>query len=133
MGHDSPAELNPRTNHYEFLGPPGALLISLGVPIMTYLLYFGCSEQSGGCPPPLDSIPVRVKSFFDDATWWKALWDSEAMLIYLAWYAFCVLAWLILPGEAVEGTKLRTGGTIKYKCNGELVKPHSLTANPDGV
>jgi hypothetical protein len=84
---------------------------------MTYLLYFGCSEQSGGCPPPLDSIPVRVKSFFDDATWWKALWDSEAMLIYLAWYAFCVVAWLILPGEAVEGTKLRTGGTIKYKCN----------------
>ncbi|KAM6504397.1 ERG4/ERG24 ergosterol biosynthesis protein [Amanita muscaria] len=120
MGHSQPhpsTELNPRTTTYEFLGPPGAFLISVGVPLMTYILFFGCSEQLGGCPPSLDSAPARILASIGDAKWWKNLWDTDAMLIYLGWYAFCVLSWLVLPGEVVEGTKLRTGERKKYKCN----------------
>lgn len=45
------SELNPRTTKYEFLGPLGAFAISVGVPIVMYALYYGCSEETGGCPP----------------------------------------------------------------------------------
>ncbi|KAF8206332.1 ergosterol biosynthesis ERG4/ERG24 family-domain-containing protein [Mycena galopus ATCC 62051] len=97
--------LNPRTTTYEFLGPPGTLLISIGVPVTTYALYFGCSEQSGGCPPTL--VPDRIS---------LALSDPHA-LMYLAWYAFCLVAWAILPGDRVAGTTLRTGEKKLYKIN----------------
>ncbi|KAK2463498.1 hypothetical protein APHAL10511_004584 [Amanita phalloides] len=109
--------LNPRTTAYEFLGPPGALLISLGVPAMTYMLYFGCSEQAGGCPPPLSLISDQIISSVGDPQWWRSLWDTEAALGYLAWYGFCILAWLVVPGDVVEGTVLRTGERKKYICN----------------
>ncbi len=116
----SSAELNPRTTTYEFLGPPGAFLISIGVPAMTYMLYFGCSEQTGGCLPSPSSIPDRFISSIGDQRWWKSLWDPEAAIMYLGWYAFCVLSWLVLPGDIVEGTTLRTGDKKKYKCNGKI-------------
>lgn len=105
--------LNPRTTTYEFLGPPGAFLVTVGVPIATYALYFACSESSGGCPPALATIPVHVS----DPNWWKSLWDTDATLIYFAWYFFCVLAWAVLPGDRVSGTTLRTGETKQYKIN----------------
>jgi hypothetical protein len=113
--------LNPRTTTYEFMGPPGALLITIGVPIMTYLLYFGCSESAGGCPPSYVLTPSllldRVKQAVSDKQWWMGLWDTEAALIYLAWYAFCVAAWAILPGDWVEGVTMRNGQKKKYKIN----------------
>ncbi|KAF8154395.1 ergosterol biosynthesis ERG4/ERG24 [Pholiota molesta] len=113
------SSLNPKTTHYEFLGPPGAFAISFGVPFITYALYFGCSEAGGGCPPSLslDSLKQQVTTALSDPAWWKGLWDTEAALIYLAWYAFCVVAWAILPGDIVEGTTLRDGRKIKYKIN----------------
>jgi delta14-sterol reductase len=113
--------LNPRTTSYEFLGPPGAFLITLGVPAVTYALHFGCSENSGGCPPPLStSTGDRIIQSLSDPNFWKGLWDTQATLIYFAWYAFCVVAWFVLPGDWVLGVKLRTGGRIKYKINGTL-------------
>ncbi|THV07352.1 ERG4/ERG24 ergosterol biosynthesis protein [Dendrothele bispora CBS 962.96] len=114
----SSSNLNPRTTSYEFFGPPGALLISLGVPIGTYALYFGCSEQTGGCPPSdWQTIPDRVTLALSSPQWWKSLWDTQATLIYLAWYVFCVVAWAVLPGAVIQGTKLRNGQTKKYKIN----------------
>lgn len=110
--------LNPRTTHYEFLGPLGAIAISLGVPAVSYLLYFGCSEQAGGCPPQLHSVSDRVITAITDPSWWKNLWDTDATLIYLGWYAFCVLAWAILPGDQVQGTVMRNGARKTYKING---------------
>lgn len=115
------ADLNPRSTTYEFMGPPGAFLISFGVPFMTYLLYFGCSEESGGCPPPLQSIPDRFVESLSDKTFWASLWDTEASLIYLGWYAFCIVAWAVLPGDWVEGVTMRTGEKKKYKINGSCL------------
>ena len=116
------SKLNPPTTHYEFLGPPGAFAISVGVPIATYLLYFGCSEASGGCPPNLDLASERVLNAVTNLDWWKGLWDTEASLIYFAWYAFCVIAWVVLPGDQVPGTALRTGGKKQYKINGTILE-----------
>ncbi|KAF8896452.1 ERG4/ERG24 ergosterol biosynthesis protein [Infundibulicybe gibba] len=111
------AELNPRTTEYEFLGPVGAFFITLAVPITTYALYFGCSEQSGGCPPQLSTIPDQITLALSSPAWWRSLWDTEATVIYFGWYAFCVVAWAVLPGDRIEGVTLRTGGKKTYKIN----------------
>ncbi|KAJ6513163.1 ERG4/ERG24 ergosterol biosynthesis protein [Mycena sanguinolenta] len=116
MSKPKDSVLNPRTTTYEFLGPPGAFLITIGVPITIYALYFGCSEQSGGCPPAF--VPERISLALSDPAWWKGLWDTEAALMYLAWYAFCLVSWAILPGDLVPGTTLRTGEKKLYKING---------------
>ncbi|KAG5647001.1 hypothetical protein DXG03_001725 [Asterophora parasitica] len=113
------AELNPRTTEYEFLGPPGALFVTTVVPIVTYALYFGCSEANG-CRPNISTITDQVVASVSSPDWWKSLWDTEASLLYLGWYAFCVVAWAILPGDSFEGTTLRTGEKKTYKINGFL-------------
>ena len=51
-------------------------------------------------------------------SWWKGLWDTQAAIAYFAWYAFVVVAWLILPGDWVNGVPMRNGVTKKYKING---------------
>lgn len=108
--------LNPRTTNYEFFGPVGTLFITITVPLTTYALYFGCSEENGGCPPNVTSLdvftPLTTREF------WLSLWDTEAAVIYLAWYAFCVIAWAILPGDWIDGAQMRNGQTKKYKING---------------
>ena len=112
------SELNPRTTSYEFAGPIGAALITIGVPLTTYLLYFGCSQQNG-CPPPWTSIKnPEILDTLQTLEFWRSLWDTEAALMYLGWYAFCVIAWLVLPGDWIEGTLMRDGKKMKYKING---------------
>jgi hypothetical protein len=110
-------EASPRTTTYEFLGPPGALGISLLVPIFTYFFAFGCDER--GC------TPTPVGEYFSNGltvvqTWqfYADLWDGKATIAYLAWYAWCVVCWAILPGQWVEGTVLRNGEKLWYKING---------------
>ena len=108
--------LNPRTTKYEFFGPPGALAVTLGVPFLTYALYFGCKEGTG-CPPPMDDVVNRFTTATSDLNWWLSLWDTKATLIYFGWYVYCVAAWAILPGDWIDGVTLRTGEKKKYKIN----------------
>lgn len=103
--------MNPPTRHYEFLGPPGALLNTLAVPAVAYALFFACNEENA-CRPRLD-----LDAVLDVVASLPSLWDTDAALIYLSWYAFCVLAWVILPGDWVDGTVLRDGSKKKYKIN----------------
>lgn len=112
------AALNPKTTHFEFFGPPGALAVTLGVPFLSYALNLGCSERLAACPPPLKFIPGFLLATVEDSNWWSSLWDTKVVLVYAGWYAFCVAAWAVLPGDYVEGLPLRTGGTKKYKING---------------
>ncbi|KAJ8695605.1 erg24, C-14 sterol reductase [Pleurotus ostreatus] len=111
--------LNPRTKEYQFFGPPGALLVTISSPLIAYALYFGCSEESGGCPP--GNFAAWIPSVTSSTTrldWWMSLWDSEATVIYLAWYLFCVVAWAILPGNDFQGVLMRNGQKKTYKVNG---------------
>ena len=112
------SELNPRTTSYEFGGPLGAALITITIPLMTYLLYFGCTQQNG-CPPPWVTIKnPELLDTLQEPDFWKSLWDTEAALMYFGWYAFCVVAWIVLPGDWIEGTLMRNGKKMKYKING---------------
>lgn len=118
--------LNARSTSYEFGGPLGAAAIIPTVPILVYSLYFGCSDQYG-CPSPFTSIKELDISMLVNSNFWRSLWDTNAMLVYLAWYAFCVVSWAILPGDWVEGLPMRNGQRIKYKINGRwsLILPRS--------
>ncbi|KZO95870.1 ERG4/ERG24 ergosterol biosynthesis protein [Calocera viscosa TUFC12733] len=106
--------LNPKTTKFEFAGPIGALGVSVVTPVTLYLLHLGCSEISGGCPPPLLSLPSTLQS----SRWLNAMWDTNVFLVYLGWYAYCLLCWRVIPGDWVEGTVLRNGGKKLYKMNG---------------
>ncbi|KAG6821302.1 hypothetical protein H0H93_000163 [Arthromyces matolae] len=117
---DAHVELNPKTTTYDFFGPPGALLVTLTVPAITYALYFGCSE-SNGCTPNISTIPDHIVASVTNQNWWASLWDTQAALIYLAWYAYTVVAWLLLPGDWIQGTTLRTGERKSYKLNAQAL------------
>lgn len=109
--------LNPPTESYEFCGPLGALLVTLGTPFLVYALFFICNDSSQACSlPTLDSL--RQLHVLLDMKWWISLWDMDAAILYLAWYLFCVVAWIILPGRWIEGLALRTGVKKSYKVNG---------------
>ncbi|PWN50038.1 putative ERG24-C-14 sterol reductase [Violaceomyces palustris] len=109
-------QLGPVSEHYEFGGPPGALFVTLTVPLFSYLLFYGCSPELG-CSP---TLPLR-----DPKLLWATLKygvldsfkDLDAWLIYFGWYAFTVLAWAILPGKWERGSELRIGGRLEYKIN----------------
>ncbi|KAF8211728.1 ERG4/ERG24 ergosterol biosynthesis protein [Mycena galopus ATCC 62051] len=103
------------TAHSKILGPLSSLFTCMGVPIVIYALYFGCSEQYNGCPPTV--YPVRLFLAVADRAWWIGLWDTRATLVFVVWYTFCVIAWAILPGDRVAGTALRTGEQKQYKIN----------------
>jgi len=120
-----PSILNPRTKSYEFSGPLGVFIIIITVPIIMYGLYFGCSEETGGCPPQgwVSSLTEMARVFSVREGLNKLadrLWDADAMQYYLAWYMFCVVSWAILPGATIEGKPLRNGEVKKYTANGEF-------------
>jgi delta14-sterol reductase/lamin-B receptor len=54
--------------------------------------------------------PITVNDFF----------SQEALLVVLGWFIFQMALERLLPGEVVEGVKLRNGKRLKYKINGHL-------------
>lgn len=111
---EDPNILAPKSEHYEFGGWPGCLLVTTSVPFFAYVLFYFCNEDSGCEFPPRDLSAAWqrmgngvVASFLDGKGW----------LIYFAWYAFTVLAWAVVPGPWIEGAELRTGHKLKYKIN----------------
>lgn len=116
--HPSYEQLNPKSHADEFLGPPGALAVTVFTPLISYLLFFGCREATG-CPPSPASILTYGLS---GDTWLRAaeqVLDYKAWAVYTAWYAFMVGCWAVLPGDWVEGTICRDGKRVLYKINGE--------------
>ncbi|KAG8630077.1 hypothetical protein KVT40_001696 [Elsinoe batatas] len=106
---------------YEFLGPPGAVLISIGLPLVCYVLAFFTNDVSG-CPPPslLHPSTFTLDKLKQDVGWqgWTSLINTETVLWTLAYYALNAILWKVLPAEEAQGTVLRTGGRVKYRFNG---------------
>lgn len=103
--------LNPKTTQYEFLGPPGALFVSIVCPALVFALIFLCNKD--GCPPRDMALwkrqfPTTLAEFVD----WKAIkW-------YFSFQTALALLWLVLPGKWEKGRPLRDGTVLEYKCNG---------------
>lgn len=107
-------KLNPKTTELEFSGIPGALGISIGLPLLCNVLYFACNEN--GCPASWSSLAPYAQMLGET----KAFsWQS--MSVYLAWFFGLVWLDILVPGKEVQGTTLRDGSSLRYKFNGKNV------------
>ena len=126
--------VKPAAHGYEFFGPIGATVISLGLPICCYAFAFLCNDVSG-CPAPALLSPIKLftpPTLSTQSGWQHALttleketgWpgftgliSTEAALGTAAWYGLSLLLYVLLPAREVEGVQLRTGGRLKYRFN----------------
>ncbi|WFC99134.1 Delta(14)-sterol reductase [Malassezia yamatoensis] len=108
--------LAPRTTKPEFGGTPGALFVIISVTITMYYLTFACNPTLG-CDLTLplqdpEGLVAYARHYF-----LSSFVDTRGWAIYFGWYAYCVVAWMILPGKWVKGLPLRTGRRLDYKIN----------------
>lgn len=114
---NKPVELNPKTTHYEFGGPVGAVGMVVILPILV-LFFATCCDETG----------YPSQAFRDD---WKAtilskltkdflisLYDPSAFAIYFAFVGILAFFYIVLPGDHIPGTVLRDGTKFKYRMNG---------------
>ncbi|GAA5813095.1 hypothetical protein MFLAVUS_006563 [Mucor flavus] len=108
--------LNPKTTHYEFGGVVGALAMIICLPILVLSFAYGCNKQAGYYPFHqlynfvshfnLDTIINTVKN-----------WSYGSAIFYLAVISQLAVFTIALPGEEMEGERLRDGTRLKYKIN----------------
>ncbi|KAF2151057.1 ERG4/ERG24 ergosterol biosynthesis protein [Myriangium duriaei CBS 260.36] len=122
--------------NYEFFGPPGATLISFGLPIVCYLFAFFVNDVSG-CPPPslLQPSTFTLEKLKQDVGWqgFGTLLNTQTAFWTIMYYALNVVLWKVLPGQEVEGTVLRNGSRIKYRFNGFLTATFILSVLAAGT
>jgi hypothetical protein len=102
----------------------GAAAISFGLPILLYAFTFACNDVSG-CPAPsllspktldLDTLKREV-GWPADGIWGLASWKATGWT--LAYYLFNAILYRVLPAVETEGTRLSSGGKLKYRFNGK--------------
>ncbi|KAL2123447.1 hypothetical protein VTJ04DRAFT_3902 [Mycothermus thermophilus] len=109
-----------KTPHYEFFGPPGAIGISFGLPLLLYTFAFACNDISG-CPAPSLLHPKSLDwDVLKKEVGWPGItglasWKATGWT--LAYYLFNALLYRFLPATEVEGTELAGGGRLKYRLN----------------
>jgi Delta14-sterol reductase len=125
---------------FEFGGPIGTAILTLGLPPLCYLFAFVCNDVTG-CPAPALLAPRQLFSppllskvpYFGTESGWQhgintlkkdvgwpgvlGLLNVEALLGTLAWYGLSLVLWALLPAHEVDGTELRSGGRLKYRLN----------------
>ena len=95
-----------KTTSYEFFGPVGTSLMTVGLPAIVLLLYILCGANT---------CAIRIPTFYPCL---KEFWHPHAYSIFVLWFLFHALIYLSPLGRVVEGTKLRDGTKLKYKING---------------
>ncbi|KAL9009690.1 MAG: hypothetical protein Q9173_005304 [Seirophora scorigena] len=114
--------LPANTHGYEFGGPLGAFVITLGLPFICYLAAFLCNDISG-CPIPSALHPrtLTLAKLRNEAGWpqdgLKGLASFRVTGFVLAYYLFSLILQAALPGLVVQGVQLRSGGRMEYKFN----------------
>ncbi|KAH6898267.1 Delta(14)-sterol reductase [Thelonectria olida] len=107
---------------YEFFGPPGAFVISFGLPILVFIFNFACNDISG-CPAPslLSPKTLSLNKFKQEVGWPEdglaGLVSWEATAATVGYMFLSMLLYRILPAAEVEGTELKNGGKLKYRLN----------------
>ncbi|KAH8716866.1 ergosterol biosynthesis ERG4/ERG24 [Phaeosphaeriaceae sp. PMI808] len=105
---------------YEFFGPPGAFLISFGLPVLVYVFTFFCNDISG-CPAPSLMSPSTLKlDQLKKEVGWTGFGDLlnwQAFVGTLGYYFLSLVLHAFLPAEEIQGVQLQTGGKLKYRFN----------------
>lgn len=100
-------EVSPvKTMEYEFMGPIGTSIMTLGLPLVVICLYAFCNADGCSLSFP-DSFPSL-----------KEFWYPHAFSIVILWFVFHALLYISPLGKTVEGTKLRNGHKLRCKVNG---------------
>jgi len=80
----------------------------LGLPSVIWGLFLFCNDKEAGCPD-YTSLPDLSKI---------TVYSHEAMAVVLAWMAFLIGLWWIIPGTWAVGVTLPSGNRLQYKLNG---------------
>jgi hypothetical protein len=115
---NKPQELNPKTEHYEFGGPIGALGMIVGLPVI--VLFFATCCDATGYPSQAfkDDWKSAVLSKLNKE-FLSSLFDPYAFGVYVAFVAMLAVFSVALPGDQIPGTTLRDGTKLKYRMNGK--------------
>ncbi|KAK4185061.1 ergosterol biosynthesis ERG4/ERG24 [Podospora australis] len=122
MASKSEQQVVHKKPEYEFFGPPGAAVISFGLPVLLYLFTFACNDVSG-CPAPSLLSPKTLDfDVLKKEVGWpqngvRGLFSWEATAWTVAFYLFNAILYRVLPATETEGTVLRNGGRLKYRFN----------------
>ncbi|KAF2121279.1 sterol C-14 reductase-like protein [Lophiotrema nucula] len=120
ISQSAPAVQAEEPHGYEFLGPPGAAIISFGLPVVCYAMAFLCNDISG-CPPPslLHPTTFDLEQLKMEVGWkgWSGLLNTKAVLGVFGYYLLSLVLYAFLPAEEASSTPLRTGGRLKYRFN----------------
>ena len=113
-----PAAKNGDAHGFEFGGPPGAVGVMFGLPLVVYLLFFACGR--GACASDVPSALAALERLQSGLADPAALWSWEAAAVVFGWVTIQAAMNQLLPGAEVEGVKLRDGSRLKYRMNGHL-------------
>lgn len=107
--------IQPKTLHFEFFGPHGAIFTLLGLPFVVVSLFHFCHESS--CT--LESIWIKPEEFVIKLQNIE-YWNERAMAIYVGWILLHFVLAAIVPGKTVQGSPLPTPSAerLNYKING---------------
>ena len=106
---------------YEWMGPPGAALIMLALPVVVYLLHFQCTPTSCLSLDPKSPDFLRVENPFSQGLYplLSSLFSVRATCVYLGWLMLHVFLYLALPAKVVQGGPLdKEGNRLSYPLNG---------------
>ncbi|ODV68060.1 ERG4/ERG24 ergosterol biosynthesis protein [Hyphopichia burtonii NRRL Y-1933] len=115
------SKLNPLTTHREFSGLPGAISITLFLPLVLVFFALVTNENYSikginlQLQPILDQVPSNLDQLID------LCFDRECWVAYLAWFFGLVIVDQIIPGKQLQGIELRDGSKLNYKINGKLM------------
>ncbi|KAJ2725472.1 erg24, C-14 sterol reductase [Coemansia sp. Benny D115] len=107
--------LNPRTEHREFFGFPGAIGVMLGTTTVLYVWYFSCNAQDG-CQLPVTK--GRWMHIITSALNYQAYWNPTALKYVSLWWCWLAALYFVLPGSRKQGVVLRNGERLTYPING---------------
>lgn len=96
----------------------------MGLPAVVLGLYFGCGKH--GCITIGPSAGEAFQAALAEAQS-AQLWSWEAAGVVMGWMLLQATMYVLLPGQMVEGVRLRDGSRLKYPMNGHLAFWLSLT------
>lgn len=110
--------LNPKTTHREFFGIPGAVLISVFLPLITILFQFLINDFYAvkGITLDFSKIVAQIPQSWSDLA--EICFDRSSWWAYLIWYAVLAVLDVYWPGKDIPGVELRDGSRLTYRING---------------
>ena len=107
-------------SEYEFGGPLGAVAIIIFLPLVVYMLYFGCTKTD--CVTKWSDayeLPFKLYAGLTGPNS-PSLWSWKAFLAVFLWIKLHFILYLVLPGATVPGVKLADGSHLNYYINAHL-------------